>query len=181
MATATHSFMAIDGKLYWGSTGMAVSMVVTSTNELAKIEGGVNFDITFEKAQAYWRTRSVQDSVTYRTNVKITVDQMQFRASNLNKLMQNLTYATIGAFIGTTATCSSWLITTSTVPRQGRFVFDFVRTSDNKHAQVYAPKAEIDNFPAPFAGADFIKQNVTFTMLASGAAMMKFLQRKVAG
>lgn len=178
MATATHSFLAIDGKLYWGSTGMAASMVVTSINELARIEGAVNFDITFEKATAYWRTRSVQDSFTYRTNVKITVEQMQFRASNLSKLMQNVTYVTVGAFLGTTATCSSWLITTSTAPRQGRFVFDFVRTSDNKHAQVYAPKAEIDNFPAPFAGNDMVKQNVNFTMLTSGAAMLKFLNRK---
>lgn len=170
---ATNSFMAIDGVIWVGSTGMAVTAVATTAMELARVNGAVNFDTTFEKVDAHWRTRAIQDSETFRTACAITVEQVQFRASTLTKLMKNVTYSGLNTLLGTTATAALWRITTSTAPRTVKLIFKFTRTSDQKRMQVYTPKAEVNDFPMGFGADDFIKQNFTFRCLASGATIME--------
>lgn len=165
---ATHSYVAINGMLMVGTTGQAVSTIATTSAEMARINGAVNLEITFEKVDAYWRTRAIQDTETFRTGVAFTVEEIQFRASTLNKIFKNVTYAST-PYLGTTATSSRWRITTSTAPKQVKAIFEFTRSSDNKKMAIYFPRLETNNFPIPIGTGDFIKQNMTFRAVASGA------------
>jgi len=174
---ATHSYVAIDGMLMVGTTGQAVSTVATTSRELARINGAVNLDVTFEKVDAYWRTRAIQDTETFRTAVNFTVEEIQFRASTLNKLFKNVGYGST-AYLGTTATSARWRITTSTAPKQVKAIFEFTRSSDNRKMAIYFPRLETNNFPIPIGVGDFIKQNMTFRALATGGNIVDVYFRK---
>jgi hypothetical protein len=175
--SATHSYALIDAKIYAGTVGMAVSAVATTSQELARINGAVNIELTFEKIDAYWRTRALQDTETFRTGVALTCEEVQFRASTLNKIFKNVGYAST-PYVATTATSFRWRITTSTAPKQVKMIFEFTRTSDNKKMAIYFPRAESNNFPIPLGGEDFIKQNMTFRAVATGANIMDLYIKK---
>lgn len=175
--SATYSYVAINGQIYTASVGAAVSSLVTSTNELAKINGAVNIEITFEKVDAFWRTRAIQDTETFRTGVTLTCEEVQFRASTLNKIFKNVTYGST-SYLSTTATSARWRITTSTAPKQVKMAFEFTRSSDDKKMSIYFPRAESNNFPIPIGIGDFIKQNMTFRAVATGANIMDIYIKK---
>lgn len=176
--SATHSYVAINGMLMVGTTGQAVSTVATTSAELARINGAVNLEITFEKVDAYWRTRAIQDTETFRTAVNFTVEEIQFRASTLNKIFKNVGYQSATAYLGTTATSARWRITTSTAPKQVKAIFEFTRSSDNKKMCIYFPRLETNNFPIPIGTGDFIKQNMTFRAVATGANIVDIYIKK---
>lgn len=156
-----------DGKLYVGSAGMAASVLVTSANLLAELNGNVTIETTWEKAEARWRTRAVKDRVAYAINAQINVEELEFKASNLALLMTGATTGSQPLYGQSTATAVYWRITTSTAPANKQFVFEFTRTSDGKKMQIYAPKAQVQNWPTPFAIDNFTLQNITFDLLAS--------------
>ena len=156
----------IDGKVYVGSSGMAASVLVSTSNQIAEINGAVNIEMTWESAKARWRSRATKDVIYYAIDGTIDVEELEFKASNLALLF---THAATGSqpLYGTVATANYWRITTSTAPRQLQWCFEFVRSSDGKKQQVYAPKAFMQNYPTPFAVDAFTLQNVTFDLLAS--------------
>lgn len=156
-----------DGKLYVGSAGMAASVLVTSANLLAELNGNVTIDTTWETAEARWRTRAVKDRVAYAINAQITVEELEFKASNLALLMTGLASGSQPLYGEATATALFWRITTSTAPANKQFVFEFTRTSDLKKMQIYAPKAQVQNWSPPFALENFTLQNVTWDLTAS--------------
>lgn len=166
MATATHSFVQQNGKIYFGTTGVVASALVTTARKIAECNGAINFTIEWQFAEARWRTRAIQDRDAFAIAGTMTVDEVQFRASTLKKLMSGVSTG-IKALYGTTATANYTQIRTSTAPLKGQFVFDFVRTDTNKRMQIYCPKAQCGNFPMPFAVGDYTKQNLSWTLLAS--------------
>ncbi len=156
-----------DGKLYVGSAGMAASVLVTSANLLAELNGNVTVDTTWEKAEARWRTRAVRDRVAFAINAQITVEELEFKASNLSLLMTGAVTGSQPLYGESTATAIFWRITTSTAPADKQFVFQFTRTSDGKVMQVYAPRAQVQNWPTPFAIDNFTLQGVVWDLMAS--------------
>lgn len=164
-----------DGKVYVGSSGMVASVLGSTANMIAELNGNVSFEATWEKAEARWRTRAVKDRVAYAIDATINVEQLEFKASNLARMFVGVaTGATL--LYGTTASASFWRITTSTAPSPKQFLFQFTRTSDDKIMQIYAPKAEPSNWPTPFAIDDFTLQDITFDLMAStNGKLIEFL------
>ncbi len=167
MATATHSFIQQDGKIYFATGGVVASVVVTTANEIAKCNGAVTFTIEWQFAEARWRTRAIQDRDAFAIAGTMTVDEVQFRASTLKKLMSGVSTGTKMLYGTGTVTANYTQIRTSTAPLKGQFIFDFVRTDTNKRMQIYCVKAQCGNFPMPFAVGDFTKQNLTWTLMGS--------------
>jgi len=155
-----------DGKFYAATSGVVASQLVTAANLLAELNGNVTINTDWEKAESRWRTRAIKDRIYYAINASIEVEELEFKASNLSLLMTGATTGSM-ALYGTTATATFWRITTSTAPRNLQWVFQFTRTDDGKKFQVYAPKANIANFPTPFAVDGYTLQNVTFDLMAS--------------
>jgi len=173
-------FVQQDGKIYVGTTGVAASGLVTTANLLAELKGNVSIEATWEKAESRWRTRAVKDRYAYAVDAQINVEELEFKGSNLSKLMTGASTGSVAMF-GTTATGTFWRLTTSTAPKRLQFVFQFTKTDDSKRFQVYAPKAEVENFPAPFAVDDFTLQNLTFQLMATSAGtLIEFRQENAA-
>jgi hypothetical protein len=155
-----------DGKVYIGSAAMAASILGSTANMLAELNGNVTFEATWEKAEARWRTRAVKDRVAYAVDATINVEQVEFKASNLAHLFSGASTGTM-ALYGTTASAFFWRISTSTAPSPKQFLFEFTRTDDDTVLQIYAPRAEPSNWPTPFAVDDFTLQDITFDLMAS--------------
>lgn len=146
---------------------MAASLLVTTANLIAELNGNVTVDTTWEKAEARWRTRAVKDRVAYAINAQITVEELEFKASNLSLLMTGAATGSQPLYGEAAATAIYYRITTSTAPADKQWCFEFTRTSDQKRMQVYAPKAQVQNWPTPFAIDNFTLQGITWDLMAS--------------
>lgn len=177
---STHSYVQVNGAIYTATIGVAASALVTTTNELAKVEGAVNFEITFDQIQARWRKRVVQDRDTIAINGVCNVEGVQFRASTLSKLMQNVSTGATPLYGATTgATAYFWDVRSSTAPKTVQLCFEFTRSGDNKKMQIWT-RCQTANFPMPFAIDDYTKQNLQLNMIAStnGGSFFKILKQK---
>lgn len=164
------AFLQQDGKVYVASGGVTAGGVVAAGNQIAKINGAVTVDITWSFASARWRTRAVQDHDAYAIDAEISAEEVEWVASVINTITSNAatgSQALYGTSLATNTTALYWRITTSTIPKNLQWVFQFRRTDDNKIMQIYAPKAKIENYPAPFAVEDYTKQSLTWKLLAS--------------
>ena len=163
-------FIQQDGKVYIGTAAVAATMLVTSANQIARINGEVALDLTWQFASARWRTRAIQDHDAFAIDGSITAEEVEWVASNIARLMTGDTVSTIplyGQVAASFASANLWKITTSTVPQNMQWVFVFTRSDDNKEMQIYSPKAKVENYPAPFAVEDYTKQALTWRLLAS--------------
>lgn len=175
---STHSYVQLNGQIYVGTSGVAASALVSSINELAKLDGAVNFELTFDQISAKWRTRVVQDRDTIAINGVCNLEGVQFRASTLSKLMSNVSTGTMQLYgSAATATASFWDIRASTAPKTVQLVFQFTRSSDSKKMQIWT-KAQTANFPMPFAVDEYTKQSLQLNMIGStnGGSFLKILK-----
>jgi hypothetical protein len=144
---------------------------VTSVNLLAEVNGNVVLETNWESAESRWRTLAVRDRYAYAINGNVTVEELEFKASNLSLLFTGVATGSMPLYgmsaAETNATALYWQITTTTAPKPRQFCFEFTRTDDGKKFQFYAPRAEIENWPTPFNVDNFTMQNVTFNLLAS--------------
>ena len=165
-----------DGKVYVGSTGCVASVLVTTANQIAELNGNVTIDTTWESATARWRTRGIKDRFTYAIEAMIAVEELEFVASNLNRLFSGVSTGSTPLYGEATATALFYELRTSTAPADKQFVFEFTRTDDAKRFQIYAPKVQIENWPTPFAVDGFTLQNVNFNLMAStNGQMIRYL------
>jgi hypothetical protein len=175
---STHSFVQVDGQIFVGTLGVAATTLVTTANELAKVEGDVNFNITYEQIESKWRRRVTQDRDTIAINGDCTINGVQFRASTLMKLHSNVSTGKTHLYGGaTTATASFWEVRSSTAPKTVQLVFQFRHSYSNKKYQIYS-RVQTANFPMPFVVDNYTKQDLSFNMLASsnGGAFFKILE-----
>ena len=171
-------FIQQDGKVYVGTTCVAATSLVTSARLLANLNGNVTIETTWEKAMARWRTRAITDIHAYAIDASISIEELEFRASNVAVLFTG--YATGSTpLYGTTATATFWRIKTSTAPKNLQWCFEFVRTDTGKKMQIYAPKVQVENFPTPFSVDNFTMQNMTFQLMAStNGKLIEYLIKK---
>ena len=167
-------FIQQDGKLYVGSAGAAASVLVTTANQVAELNGNVVVETTWEKAEARWRTKAVKDRVAYAIDAQITVEELEFKASVLANLFTAAATGSMPLYGESTATANYWRITTSTAPADKQWVFEFTKTDDQKRFQIYAPKAQAQNWPTPFNTDTLTMQNITFDLMASTSG--KFIE-----
>jgi hypothetical protein len=166
------AFLQQDGKIYVASNGVAATEVVASGRQIAKLNGAVTIDLTWSFASARWRTRAIQDHDAFAIDGSINAEEVEWVASVLNTISSNCTVGSQALYgtalsTGGNTTANFWRITTSTVPKNLQWVFQFRRSDDNKLMQIYAPKAKLENYPAPFAVEDYTKQSLTWRLLAS--------------
>lgn len=164
------AFLQQDGKIYVATGGVAATEVVAAGNQIAKLNGAVTIDLTWAFASARWRSRAIQDHDAYAIDGSINAEEVEWVASVLNTISSNCTVgsqALYGTALATNTTANFWRITTSTVPKNLQWVFQFRRSDDQKIMQIYAPKAKLENYPAPFAVEDYTKQSLTWRLLAS--------------
>ena len=164
------AFLQQDGKVYVCSGLVTAGGVVTASHQIAKINGAVTIDITWAFASARWLTIAIQDHDAFAIDGSINAEEVEWVASVLNTISSNLTVgsqALYGTTLADDTTANFWRITTSTVPKNLQWVFQFRRTDDQKLMQIYAPKAKVENYPAPFAVEDYTKQALTWRLLAS--------------
>lgn len=162
-------FVALDGEIYAVTAGYtAVTTIVASANKLAEINGAVNFELSWDMVESRWRRKTVQDIVPLRINGQVTIDEVEFKQTTIGRLM-NYVNAGSGKTYGPTPASNAtyFALRSSTAPKMLQMVFHFKRSSDNKIMQIYCPKVMVDNFPMPFAVDDFVKQNLTFRIMAS--------------
>lgn len=167
------AFLQQDGKVYVATGGVTAAGVVKAANQIAKINGAVSIDITWQFAEARWRTRALQDHDAFAIDGSINAEEVEWVASVIRTISSNAAtgvqalYGTTLVTTGNSASANFWRITTSTVPKNLQWVFQFRRSDDNKIMQVYAPRAKLENYPAPFAVEDYTKQSLTWRLLAS--------------
>jgi len=163
-------FIQQDGKVYVGTVGVPATTLVTSANQIAKINGEVALDLTWTFASARWRSRAIQDHDAVFVDGTLNAEEVEFVASNIARLFSGETTGTQPLYGKATAAGNSalfWRITSSTVPQNMQWVFVFTRSDDDKEMQIYSPKAKLENYPAPFAVEDYTKQSLTWRLLAA--------------
>ena len=163
-------FIQQDGKVYIASALATAAAIVTTANQIARINGEVALDLTWQFASARWRTRAIQDHEAFAIDGSITAEEVEWVASNIARLFSGETtgsQALYGKALAANTTALFWRITTSTVPQNMQWAFVFTRSDDNKEMQIYSPKAKLENYPAPFAVEDYTKQALTWRLLAS--------------
>lgn len=173
-------FITIDGEIYAATAGAVATTIVAAANKIGELNGAVNFDITWDKVSCRWRRRTIQDMDALRVNGTVTVEEVEFRATALTRLLTPVSTGT-GKLYGPTpaATASFVHLRSSTAPRNMQLVFHFRRSDNNKIMQVYCPKVQVDNFPIPFAVDDYVKSNFTFNIIASTNGNFMRVMRQV--
>lgn len=174
MAGNTGPFLQNFGKIYAGTAGVPATTLVTTANEIAKLNGNVALNVEWMFAEARWRQKALQDRVAYAIDGTIACEDVEFKASTATVLFTASSGAgdLFGAGTGTNSTSAFWRITASTVPRKMQFVFEFRRSDNNRKMQIYAPKAMPEAFNVPFNEGDLTKHPLAFKLLASSSGRM---------
>ena len=166
------AFLQQDAKVYVASGGVAATEVVAVGRRIARLNGQISIDLTWEFATARWRTRAIQDHDAFAIDGSITAEEVEWVASQIQHIASNVSVGSM-ALYGTALTSNSnttanfYRITTSTIPKAMQYVFQFRRTDDGKLMQIYAPKAKLESYPMMFAGEDHTKHSLTWRLLAS--------------
>ncbi len=166
------AFLQQDANIYVASGGVAATEVVAAARKIARINGQVSLDLTWEFATSRWRTRAIQDHDAFTIDGTITAEEVEWVGSQINYLASNVSVgsqALYGTALSTDSntTANFYRITISTVPKALQWVLQFRRTDDGKLMQIYCPKAKLESYPFMFAGDDHTKHTLTWRLLAT--------------